>query len=109
MSHEVESMFYVGEKPWHELGVELPELATAAEAIAAAGLDWDVKLVPVYAHDAKGRIAKIEGKKAIQRASDGKVFNVLGRYYTPVQNREAFQFFDFFHQPKYLSTKHHIF
>ena len=42
MSHNINSMFYCGEKPWHKLGTEVSEAQTSAQAIVAAGLDWKV-------------------------------------------------------------------
>ena len=94
MSHEIETMAYFGEVPWHGLGVKVDHAMTSDEAIVAAGLDWPVKMTPVYVHDKKGRIQKVEGKFAVQRETDGRVFNILGKYYTPVQNKDAFGFFD---------------
>ena len=94
MSHEVETMAYYGEVPWHKLGVSVDHVMTADEAIVAAGLDWPVKMTPVFVQNLKGHFAKVEGKFAVTRETDGKVFNILGNYYTPVQNQDAFAFFD---------------
>ena len=33
MAHEIESMFFAGETPWHGLGVGVGEAQTSAEAI----------------------------------------------------------------------------
>jgi hypothetical protein len=40
MAHNINSMMYFGDKPWHKLGKELDHAATSAEAITAAGMDW---------------------------------------------------------------------
>ena len=36
MAHEIESMFFVGETPWHGLGTRLGEAPTVADAIRDA-------------------------------------------------------------------------
>jgi hypothetical protein len=48
MAHELESMFYYGETPWHGLGKKVDKALTAEEAIKIAGLDWQVETVPIY-------------------------------------------------------------
>ena len=42
MSANVETMFYVREKPWHGLGVEVKEAPTSNDALIYAGLNWSV-------------------------------------------------------------------
>jgi phage/plasmid-like protein (TIGR03299 family) len=104
MAHELlirngkASMFYVGGPPWHGLGTPLSAPATAAEAIAAASLDWDVEKVPLFAMGG-GRSHRVKGKFAVlptDRASraDCPAFGIVGVQYTPLQNREAFSFLD---------------
>lgn len=90
MAHMVETMFYVGETPWHGLGREIKEYPTSEEAIKFAGLDWDVVPKPIY--DANGVI--IPGYKVNTRSSDGKALGVVTDRYKIVQNREAFAFTD---------------
>lgn len=94
MAHELEivngkaSMFFVGETPWHGLGKRLNAPPTIQEGIVEGGLDWTVGLKPLFT---------LEGEKVDHRATyrrtDGKIFGVVGPAYTPVQNSEAFQWF----------------
>lgn len=44
MAANVETMFYVREKPWHGLGVEVQEALNSADALKMAGLDWEVNV-----------------------------------------------------------------
>ncbi len=90
MAHEIESMFSVNEVPWHGLGTVLDRPPTVAEAMRAAGLDWTVALRGVRTEDG----VEVPGARATVRESDGRVLGCVGTAYTPLQNAEAFDFFD---------------
>lgn len=51
MPAEVETMFYVRETPWHGLGTRVEETLSSKEALAAAGLDWNVVQKRIYTED----------------------------------------------------------
>jgi phage/plasmid-like protein (TIGR03299 family) len=104
MAHNLEirndkaSMFYIGEAPWHGLGTKLDQPATAAEAIKAAHLDWRVAKVSLYAREGR-RYSVVPKRFAVVREGrrmGGKcqALGVVGSEYTPLQNEEAFAFFD---------------
>ena len=95
MSHEIETMFSVREKPWHyEMTKDktriIQEAPTSAEALAAACLDWEVNSMLV--HDYRGNV--IPGYKANTRDSDGSVLGIVSTRYAIVQNKDAFDFTD---------------
>lgn len=89
MSHQVESLAYIGETPWHKLGVKLENPPTAREAIVAAGLDWQVGLKELYTPDGD----QVD-HRATYRESDGKILGVVGPGYVPIQNSAAFDWFN---------------
>lgn len=93
--HNVETMFSVREKPWHyEMTKDRTRIIqaapTSADALIAAGLDWNVESKDVY--DERG--IAIPGYKANTRDSDGSVLGIVSNRYAIVQNREAFDFTD---------------
>lgn len=90
MAHEIDSMFYHGEKPWHKLGKELGQVATAAEALTAAGLDWTVSKRPLFLMDG----TPVEDNFAVVRDDKNAPLGVVGNVYEPLQNKDAFSFFD---------------
>jgi phage/plasmid-like protein (TIGR03299 family) len=99
MSHNIfvnggkASMFYVGEVPWHQLGTRLEQPATATEAIEIAGLDFKVQLKPVKTVvNRKQKI--IPNAFATVRTDTSEVLGVVGSRYEPIQNKDAFAFFD---------------
>lgn len=91
--HNINSMMYVGEKPWHGLGVKLDNAATSAQAIEAAKLDWKVSKHPLVT-TVQGQFINVPDKFAVVREDSKKVLGVVGSVYTPLQNKSAFSFFD---------------
>jgi len=91
MSHEVETMMYAGDVPWHGLGNYVGDNpVNSKEAIVAAELGWKVEKQPMFLQD--GTESKIS--KAIVRESDGRELGNVGFGYEPYQNVEAFEFLD---------------
>ena len=90
MSANVETMFYVREKPWHGLGVEVKEAPTSADALVYAGLDWEVMQENVYT---EGGIL-VPGYKVNLRSTDAAALGIVSDRYKVVQNEDAFQFTD---------------
>lgn len=93
MSHEVETMMYVGQIPWHRLGVKLDAPPTTADAMRAAGLDWEVGLKKLSTPE-----GFVVDHRATYRKSDGSILGVVGPSYRPIQNASAFAWFDPFLQ-----------
>lgn len=94
MTDAVETMAYAGEMPWHGLGTQVEGLMTSEEAMVAAELNWEVKVGRLYGGKNSKYNQEYEDYKSIYRESDGKPLGVcLGRF-TPVQNREMFDFMD---------------
>lgn len=96
MAHELEfdgnaaRMFFVGDEfPWHGLGKQLDTPPTIEEGITCAGLDWTV--------DRKRLIIEGTGRQApayaTVRRTDGNILGVVGMEYEPVQNLDAFKWF----------------
>jgi phage/plasmid-like protein (TIGR03299 family) len=90
MPAEVDSMFYEGETPWHGLGVKVEKALTAAEAIKAAGLDWEIHEYPVLVNG----VIPAPGYKALVRSDNQALLSIVTKSYQVVQNSAAFQFFD---------------
>ena len=84
------AMMYTGETPWHGLGTKLDEPATAAEAIEAAGLNYEVELRSLVTDDG----ISVPDRKAVIRRDTDAVLGVVGNSYQPVQNHQCFGFLD---------------
>jgi phage/plasmid-like protein (TIGR03299 family) len=65
---------------------------TAAQAVQAYGLDWQVGLAPVQALVVPPRA--VPRARAVVRLDTNEPLGVVGRRYEVIQNGEAFRFFD---------------
>ena len=90
MSANVETMFYVREKPWHGLGTEVQEAPTSIDALTLAGLEWEVVQKDVYTMDG----SLISGYKVNTRNTDDAILGIVSDRYKVVQNSDAFRFTD---------------
>lgn len=103
MSHELEilengqaAMAYVGaEKPWHGLGVQLQPGATPVEIMKAANLDWTVEKRENFHRNMQGDMVP-SGNQMLIRSTDNKILSSVSEGWNPVQNHEAFDFFNEF-------------
>jgi len=108
----VETMFYVGQVPWHGEGTKIDSAhkLNISEGIKSAGLDWDVSIEPlVTVKQAQYLVDFTHGSleedfdpptvepnvdhNAVVRSKDNIVLGVVGPRYTPLQNIKAFEWF----------------
>lgn len=85
-----DSIVWAGQTPWHRLGTQLPEAFSAAEALRHGGLDYTVTKVGLQTVDG----AAVPNRYALRRTDTGAVLGVCAGMYQPLQNRDAFAFFD---------------
>jgi phage/plasmid-like protein (TIGR03299 family) len=93
MAHEFESGFFVQQPAWHRLGKVLNNPPNTQQAIIEAGLDWQVLAEPIYRIEKEG-IQEIPTHKSLIRDRDRQLLGVVSNAYHPLQNSEAFQWFD---------------
>ena len=107
MAHEMQAndtmMSGNGIRPWHGLGTILPGLATAAQAIDAAGLGFEVlqgEMAYIIPERQQGdriipeQVRTVRSRKANFRSDDGGFLGMVSDNYAILQNKEAFGFFD---------------
>lgn len=96
MSHDINitngksSIALAVKSAWHRLGQVLPDAFDAQTAIREANMDWNVSLEPIFL----GNGNQVPDKQAVVRGDTGSVLGVVGSRYTPLQNKQAFGFFD---------------
>ena len=92
MAHMIETIAYAGEVPWHGLGTKVPADLSPAQMLEKAGLNWTVEKTPAFANIGGKQVSV--GWSALTRSSDNSILSVVSNDWNPVQNHEAFEFFD---------------
>ncbi|WP_036486675.1 DUF932 domain-containing protein, partial [Myxosarcina sp. GI1] len=95
MPHEFESGFFVAKPAWHGLGKVLNNPPTTQQAIVEADLDWIVEEHPIYQSPEPYEYTSLPNYKLLIRSSDRQTLGVVGKNYKPLQNQDAFKWFDF--------------
>lgn len=87
-------MLYVGQTPWHGLGVRCDSAPSVADALRLANLGWTVSTQPIAL--ARGTVASqiIDSHRAVVRDDTGVVLGVVTKKWRPVQNETTFGVFD---------------
>lgn len=88
MAAAIEQMMFVGATPWHGLGNKVEADIGIEDAIVSAGLDWEVGLKDLQTVDGVP-----VNHRATYRKTDGSILGVVGPRYTPLQNRDSFDWF----------------
>jgi len=98
MAHDIDqstgkpAIAYVGEKPWHGLGEELPVGQPIETWLHAARLDWELKRLPVqYLVDGVHRT--MEDKFVLARSDTHEALSIVSSDYQIVQPREVLEFY----------------
>jgi phage/plasmid-like protein (TIGR03299 family) len=104
MSHDLmngNACLVIGQSAWHGRGVRLDIPPCTEDAVRLASLDWLVSKEPVFAHvqgagDHSEFEIETDAYATVRFDATGKphVLGVVGKKYTVLQNREAFEVFD---------------
>ena len=96
MAHNVETMAYAGEVPWHGLGKRVSPNLKPKEMLIEADLNWQVVKTPVYYECDFGPDLEVPDRFALIRKHDGQYMDTVGPNWRPLQNQQAFEFFNDF-------------
>lgn len=91
MAHEVETMAFANELPWHGLGNRVDSAIDVDGMLVAAGLDWTVEQYPCFTE--LDGVKKPVDRVALVRSTDKKILTVTSPQWKPLQNRDAMEFF----------------
>ena len=105
MSHKVETMAYVGQKPWHGIGTEVSEELMPLEMLVSAKLDWNVEKKGVF-YEKNGKYISADGQQnVLVRSDNNKILGPAGPEYVPYQNKEVIDFYTKFCEAGHMTME----
>jgi phage/plasmid-like protein (TIGR03299 family) len=97
MSHMIETMAYVGAKPWHGLGAQLSSHQPIEVWAEEAGLNWTIHETPVYFSPDREvdllNMQQFSANKVLFRSDTNAALSVVGQRYKVVQPCEILEFY----------------
>ena len=97
MAHQVETMAYVGQTPWHGLGNQLTQNQPIAVWAQQAGMDWRIESsdVSYMAKNDRGQsiIMPYEEQRVLYRSDTHAPLSVVSQRYQEVQPIEILEFY----------------
>lgn len=94
MSHEIEKMAYVREKPWHGLGENLQDGQSLEVWRKAAGLDWKAEVSPVlFRRSGEKQLIEVDDRSVLYRGDNFEPLSIVSANYKIVQPATVIEFF----------------
>ena len=87
MAHQVETMAYAGQVPWHGLGVPVSNDLTPQQMQEKAGLNWKVRELDSFI-EIDGE-KTLTGLKSLVREDNKKILTNVGENWNPVPRRQT--------------------
>jgi phage/plasmid-like protein (TIGR03299 family) len=78
--------------PWEGLGVQVPRKLDVTKVLKDTGLEWRAVKLPLYCDIGHVKTV-VPGREVLVREDDMSVLSVVSPDWTPVQNRDALEFF----------------
>ncbi|MDC4608097.1 DUF932 domain-containing protein [Acinetobacter baumannii] len=97
MAHQIETMAFVGQTPWHGLGNQLPQNQPIEIWAQQAGMDWRIESsnVSYMAKDERGQsiLMPYEEQRVLYRSDTHEPLSVVSQRYQEVQPKEILEFY----------------
>ncbi|MDO7459848.1 DUF932 domain-containing protein [Acinetobacter baumannii] len=97
MAHQIETMAFVGQTPWHGLGSQLPPNQPIEIWAQQAGMDWRIESsnVSYIAKNERGQsiIMPYEEQRVLYRSDTHAPLSVVSQRYQEVQPKEILEFY----------------